>query len=132
MKRKIIFLMVITLILTACSHSTIESVPIEEGDGYAEIRPNTVLITSSDFRPITITINQGDTITWINQESKESWPASNIHPTHTLYPGSSLCEEFDSCMISPGESWSFTFNEVGTWIYHDHLNPSLEGLIEVK
>ena len=123
--------MVITLILTACSNASIDDISCE--DCYdVEIPPNTVLITSSDFRPTTITINQGDTITWINQGSKESWPASNIHPTHTLYPGSSLCEEFDSCMISPGESWSFTFNEVGIWIYHDHLNPSLEGLIEVK
>ena len=86
-----------------------------------------VEITSSGFSPQTLEISQGDTVTWTNQNSASSWPASAIHPTHTLYPG------FDSKRgLKNGESYSFTFDKVGTWGYHDHLSPSTKGTIVVE
>jgi hypothetical protein len=40
---------------------------------------------------------------------------------------------FDACRgVKQGESWSFVFNEVGKWYYHDHLNPFWKGEIVVK
>ena len=71
----------------------------------------------------------------------EHWPASALHPTHTVYPGSDIqkCgtsegdKIFDSCTgLNKGESFSFTFNEKGDWRYHDHLNPNLNGVITVQ
>lgn len=100
----------------------------------------TIEITSSGFSPAKLTIPVGSKVTFINKDSIAHWPASNVHPTHTFYPGSSIgkcgtAEQsniFDACHgLAQGEGWSFVFNEKGSWPYHDHLNPSLGGVIEV-
>jgi len=102
---------------------------------------NTITITSSGFSLSTLNVNKGDRVTFINQGSSPSWPASAVHPTHTVYPGSDInkcggAEEssiFDACRgLSQGESYSFIFNEAGSWKYHDHLNPSSTGTIIVR
>lgn len=102
---------------------------------------NVVEITSSGFSPQELTIKKGETVRWINKQSRPSWPASAQHPTHTVYPGSSIlkCETsekssiFDSCKgLIEGGSWSFTFNEVGSWGYHNHLASDNFGKIIVK
>jgi len=95
----------------------------------------TIEITSSGFLPSTTEINKGDTVIFTNRDSNEHWPASASHPTHTVYPESGGCigSKFDACKgLKQGENWSFTFNQAGTWGYHDHLNPSLRGSIVVK
>lgn len=85
-----------------------------------------ISMTSEGFSPEEITIKKGQTVTWVNNTSEFLWPASNLHPTHGIYP------EFDPREpIAPGESWSFTFQKVGTWRYHDHLRPIERGVIEV-
>jgi len=80
-------------------------------------------------------------VTFVNQSSNSFWPASALHPTHTVYSGTSLeehCpdaanESFDACgPIAAGSSWSFTFNKSGSWNYHDHLNASHFGKIVVE
>ena len=107
-----------------------------------EVQINDVIeMTSSGFTPSTLTISKGDTVTWINKDKEEHWPASAIHPYHTVYPGSDIkkcgtAEEstiFDACRgLAEGESYSFTFNSVGTWGYHDHLTGGLFGKIIVE
>jgi len=101
----------------------------------------TVEITSEGFSPNELTINQGDTVKWINKDSARHWPASAMHPTHTVYPSSDIkkcgtseqSSIFDACKgLAQGESWSFTFNEKGSWNYHDHLFPGLRGKIIVQ
>jgi len=95
----------------------------------------TVEITSSGFSPKTFEINAGDTVTWTNMDSRSHWPASAVHPTHTVYPepGGCIGSKFDACKgLSNRESYSFTFNEKGTWGYHDHLRASLTGTIIVN
>lgn len=101
----------------------------------------TVTYTNSGYTPQTITIETGTTITFVNQSNTRMWPASDVHPIHAEYPGSNISkcgsdEEgqiFDACSsIESGGSFSFQFNEVGTWTYHDHLNPSRSGTIIVK
>lgn len=99
---------------------------------------NIIEITSSGFNPNSLTIKTGEKVTFVNKDSRQHWPATNVHPTHTLYPGSSIskCPSdtiFDACKgLSKDESWSFTFNNAGSWDYHDHLNPGLGGTIIVK
>ncbi|MDP6642138.1 MAG: hypothetical protein QGF74_02040 [Candidatus Nanoarchaeia archaeon] len=101
----------------------------------------TVRIMDSGFNPPVLTINKGDTVTFVNKANRKSWPASDIHPTHTVYPGSGVekCgtaeegEIFDACRgLEKEESWSFTFNEEGVWQYHDHLRAALGGKIIVS
>lgn len=78
------------------------------------------------FVPQKTTIKKGGKVTWINKDSKFTWPASAMHPTHSVYPG------FDALRpLKINESYSFTFDEIGSWKYHDHLNPSQTGTIEV-
>ena len=107
----------------------------------AKAEGNLVSITSSGFSLSTLGIKQGETVTFKNEDTQPSWPASAIHPTHTVYPNSSIAkcgtaEEntiFDSCKgLATGEAWSFQFDIPGTWKYHDHLNPSHSGTIIVE
>lgn len=85
-----------------------------------------VEIRSGRFTPSELKIKKGDTIVWTNFDSSPSWPASAIHPTHQVYPG------FDALRgLKTGESYSFTFDRVGSFRYHDHLNSSMGGVVEV-
>ena len=102
---------------------------------------HTAEITSSGFSPKDITIKAGDKVVWVNRDSEEHWPASAMHPTHKVYPGSDIekcgtAEEdniFDACKgLSSGESYEFIFNEKGKWNYHDHLDTSSFGSVTVE
>jgi plastocyanin len=85
-----------------------------------------IVLRPFGFSPKLVRVPQGTTITFINQTKKNMWPASNFHPTHTLY------QEFDArAMVPPGQSWSFTFTRPGHWRYHDHLGPQIGGEITV-
>lgn len=90
------------------------------------VQENLVTITSNGFTPQTITIKVGDSVTWTNTNSSMHNVISDIHPTHQLYPPLNLGN------ISAGESKSLSFPEIGTYKYHDHLNPSLTGTVIVE
>jgi len=99
----------------------------------------TVELTANGFNPQEVKIKAGDTVTWINKGKSNIRVASGVHPTHENYPGTSTSKcgtdvnMFDSCdPIEAGESWSFTFNEKGTWSYHDHFGPSIYGKVIVE
>jgi plastocyanin len=91
--------------------------------------PKTVTVTLTDtgYSPKSVTINSGDTVKFVNDSKGRMWTASNPHPAHTDYPG------FDekSGAVNGG-SYEFMFEKVGTWGYHNHLNPSLKGTVVVK
>ncbi len=102
---------------------------------------NEVIITEQGFSPGELQISAGEEVVWINFGKKKSWPASDLHPTHLNYPNSDIkkCKTedktniFDACRgLLEGESWSFKFNDGGTWEYHDHLNAELRGTIIVE
>lgn len=88
-----------------------------------------VMIVYSDagFAPATVEIGVGTRVVFQNNSSEAFWPASGPHPQHTNYP------EFDAKRaIAPGESYSFVFEKAGSWGFHDHLDSSKFGKIEVK
>ncbi|MDP3794444.1 MAG: cupredoxin domain-containing protein [bacterium] len=85
-----------------------------------------VQLTENGFQPEPLTIQQGDTVEFRTGRGKPFWPASDLHPTHTIYP------KFDPREpIEPGETWSFRFDKTGQWRYHDHLAPLFRGTIIV-
>ncbi|MBI3631121.1 MAG: hypothetical protein HY221_02180 [Candidatus Sungbacteria bacterium] len=95
----------------------------------------TVTYTDAGFSPATIAITHGAKVVFKNAASDSMRVSSNPHPIHTGYPTTGGCigSTFDSCrVIWPGESWPFTFDKVGTWGYHNHLNPSEEGTVVVR
>ena len=78
------------------------------------------------FKPDSITVDENSTIIFLNKDSQARWPASNVHPTHELYP------EFDpKRSIKEGESWPFKPKKIGEWKYHDHNFPHMRGTITV-
>lgn len=98
-------------------------------------KTHVVHIESERFFPETLTLFSGETVRWINDTQDFSWPASDIHDTHGAYPESGGCIDslFDACRdLGLEEEYSFTFNQVGRWLYHDHLEPTKTGVIIVE
>ena len=91
------------------------------------VREYHVELQDSGFSPEKIIISKGDKIIFTSKRAKSFWPASNLHPSHTIY------SEFDPKEpIASDEHWSFQFNKIGTWRYHDHLTPLYKGEIIVQ
>lgn len=86
----------------------------------------TVQMTDTGFDPDQLEIVAGDTVVFENAGRSDHWPASNVHPTHELYP------DLDALRpILSGQSWSIVFFRPGVWGYHDHLNPQNTGEVTV-
>ncbi|MCH8311145.1 MAG: hypothetical protein IIB17_11710, partial [Chloroflexi bacterium] len=93
----------------------------------ADVNVSEVQYLDDGFSPDSVTIEAGDVVRWVNQGSGLMWPASDVHPTHEEYPG------FDAARpISEGGSWSFSFDGVGVWSYHNHMNPNAKGVVIVE
>jgi plastocyanin len=100
----------------------------------------TVVYNGTSFSPATVAIAKGGTVKFVDQSGGGMWVASNPHPVHTGYdgtteqqhcaPGYSGPAPFDQC--SPGASFSFTFDKMGTWGYHNHFNTSAHGTVVVQ
>lgn len=83
--------------------------------------------TSSGWEPRTLTVDPGAIVVFVNESSDETWPASDVHPTHELLPG------FDAERGVPrGGSWSYTFDRSGRFGFHDHLSPETVGVVVVR
>lgn len=123
MGKVLIFLAILTLILagnfvfksnnkTNCSSSKASALVLMEND---------------KANPDKLTIKRCTKVSFRNNSQRAVWPASDLHPTHGIYP------EFDPKQgIDPGREWSFVFDKVGNWRYHDHLAPQIRGVIIVK
>jgi plastocyanin len=125
------------------------AVLLDVNSGYPEPEQTTsisdlkvVIYSDNGFYPNSATIGIGSTVTWENRSSGSMWIASAMHPAHTEYNSTSLSEHcqgtvtseeiFDQCVaVEPGGSWSFTFNKVGEWKYHDHLMSNHYGSVTV-
>lgn len=98
---------------------------------------NVVRYTSSGFSPDTIRISQGESVTWVNDGGPGMWVASDVHPTHTEYDGTSTQEHcpndgdvFDQC--DTGSEYTFTFDKTGEWTYHNHARAAHTGTVIVE
>ncbi len=120
-----------------------ESPAVSPGSASDTIKPSAspsskvVTVTYSDngYTPSSVTIPVGGTVTWKNESSQLMWTASNPHPVHNGYPepGGCISSTFDACMgYGPGTSWSFTFDKIGTWGYHNHLRARNQGVVIVQ
>ncbi|HET7713420.1 MAG TPA: cupredoxin domain-containing protein [Patescibacteria group bacterium] len=90
------------------------------GDFQVELREN-------GFYPDKLVIKAGSSVTFVSKRGSFFWPASDLHPSHGVYP------EFDpKAPIAPTKSWTFKFSKIGSWKYHDHLSPSFRGEIIVQ
>ncbi|MBI2028694.1 MAG: cupredoxin domain-containing protein [Candidatus Levybacteria bacterium] len=91
---------------------------------HSEVR--IIEMNENGFTPSEIMIDTDSTVIFVNKDTKPRWPASNVHPTHEIYP------ELDPRKnIDPEESWTFKPTKAGEWKYHDHNFPHMRGVIIV-
>lgn len=112
--------------------------PVSAHEGSPDI---VVYMTDSGFAPESIEVALGTHVIFKNKSNRTFWPASNLHPTHSIYPhsgiekcGTAEAERiFDACReVASGESYGFVFDEVGTWQYHDHVSGTMNGTVTVR
>ncbi len=82
--------------------------------------PTVISIQSSGFEPNNTGIYPG-TVIWVNNDKK----------IHRIISDSGL---FDSGNLSPGQNYTYDFSwhETGYYQYHDLINTSLKGRIQVE
>lgn len=124
--------------LTGTSTESGSGTPVQSGQS----GPTTVMVTydGSSFSPSTVTIHQGDTVMWMDNGNQPMEVASDPHPVHNGYDGTTRqthCAAgysgpapFDEC--APGTQFSFTFTKTGSWGYHNHLDQSQGGTVVVQ
>lgn len=86
----------------------------------------TVTIEQNRFFPTSLTVKQGDTVTFTNNDTNPHQLASDPHPAHTGYT------PLNAGIIATGRSVTVRFTKKGSFGYHDHLNPSITGKIVVE
>lgn len=94
---------------------------------------NVIRYDGQSFSPKELVVTSGTTVYFVDESSgnRPMYVASAPHPAHTDYPG------FDAMVVlgrypQKGENFSFTFTKKGSWGYHDHNNPSAQGIITVN
>ena len=80
--------------------------------------------TNECFIPYQVSINVGDTVTWVNDDT-----AAHTATRGTPVDGPSGV--FDSSFVMTGSSFSFTFNEAGTYEYFCMVHPWMAGIVIV-
>lgn len=88
-----------------------------------------VAVTASDltFDPIEILVSKGTTVTWTNDEETTHSINTDPHPSHSYFP------PLNSKTLAKGETYSYTFNEVGYYPYHCSMHPDdMVGTIAVE
>ncbi len=78
-----------------------------------------ISINNAKYRPKNLTVKVGTTLTWTNNDSV---PQSVTSDT----PGT-----FDSGLLQPGKTWSYTFSQAGTFPYHSTATTTTFGSITV-
>ena len=103
-----------------------EPEPVVEGDVIMPTkvsRPGCEKIDKC-YIPSKITINSGEKVTWVNEDSAFHSVTSGFYDSPT--------DLFDSGHLDPFESYSLDFNEKGTFDYFCTLHPWMEGQVIVE
>ena len=81
--------------------------------------PGRISIVDFGFAPEKAAAEVGVPVRWRNDDPTE----------HTV---TALNGEFDSASLGPDESYSFTFDEPGTYAYRCEIHPEMKGSIQVE
>ena len=82
---------------------------------------NTVVIKNFAFDPSQLTVKTGTVVKWTNQDGAP----------HTIVSDTGSPAAFSSDSLSSGASYTFTFTQPGTYMYHCSIHPSMKGTIMV-
>jgi len=139
MNKKITIILIIVVVIlgalflfknnsVAPTVQNVEETPSTDNTAPVTSPTATIIIDATTKSTVVVTyIKKGDTVTFVNKSSIGMWVASGPHPTHTNYPA------FDEkATVSNGGSWSFTFDLVGSWGYHNHKNSAAFGKVIIE
>lgn len=85
-------------------------------------KANEVFIKDFAFGPSKITIKKGTTVTWTNKDAAHH----DISPDKKDDPNFKASE-----LLAKGQSYTYTFNAVGTYAYHCTPHPYMKAMVEV-
>ena len=80
---------------------------------------NSVSIQGLAFKPASVSVTAGTTVTWTNNDSV----------THTI---TSDTGAFNSGNVAPGATYSYKFGQAGTFAYHCSIHTTMQGTVVVK
>jgi len=87
------------------------------------------------FSPTKLSIQVGDTITWINDDREGHTIASGKGSGRFGWMSDDYGTpdgHFESSRFMPNESWSFTFDKTGAFAYFCTIHPWMEGIVLVQ
>lgn len=85
---------------------------------YNSATTSKVSITSSAFSPASLTVTNGSTVTWTNDDNM----------VHSVTTSEGTLNSGD---IAPGSSFTKTFTTTGTYNYYDAHNTNMKGVLIV-
>lgn len=91
----------------------------EQSDNAPEA--NTIEMRDLAFTPKKITVKKGTSVTWVNRDSAR----------HDIVPDEPSDDFKASELFGQDQSYSVTFNTVGTYAYHCTPHPFMKGTVEV-
>lgn len=102
----------VTVLWTGSSQTSLASQVASQGANHQ------VVIQAATFAPLEVDISAGDSVTWVNQDTIQNTVTSiryfqDEDDISHIYIG----ETFDSGDIGPGQSYSRTFPQEGTYDY---------------
>jgi plastocyanin len=81
--------------------------------------------TTECYLPYEVNVAVGATVTWNNGDTA-------VHTVTSGNPSSGVNELFDSSIFMSGDSFEFTFNDVGTFDYFCMVHPWMAGIVNVS
>jgi plastocyanin len=126
---KLALVLFLVILIAGCTSAVNQQTPVVGGTEPPQPNAGTsatpaaptnveVRIMNFAFDPSEITVTQGSTVTWTNEDSM----------AHTV---TSDGGNFESPSIARGQSFSHTFNSAGTFSYQCSLHPSMTGKVTV-
>ena len=120
----------VTIALSFSNYSIEENVEetdlIIKGDVIMPIKVSRPGCEANDncYVPSLIVIEKGKQVTWVNEDSAFHTITSGYYDTPT--------DLFDSGHLDPFESYTLTFDEIGTYDYFCTLHPWMKGQVIVE
>jgi plastocyanin len=105
-------------VMTACGGSSSPTAPGGPTSGTVTVGA-TITITSSGVSPATVSVDAGQSVMLVNNDSKAHEISSNPHPSHTDCPALN----FGSLAVGQSRT-SNALTTARTCGYHDHLDPT--------
>lgn len=96
-----------------------------DGPAQSAEADNRVVMELISFKPETVEVSAGDTVTWVNEEASSPHTVTSGEVEQgsggvTANPDGT----FDSGNLSPGDTFEFTFDEPGTFAYYCAIHPA--------